>query len=105
MENKKQPQNQQLQLNLKPEIAGGQYSNMVMITHSRSEFIFDFVRHLPGMPQPEVCSRIIMAPEHAKLFLGALQENVFKYERKFGKIEPLGPPQTVAPFGGDHGEA
>ena len=32
------------------------------------------------MPKLEVASRIIMAPEHAKRLLMALQENIFKYE-------------------------
>lgn len=106
MENDKKPQGQGLQLNLKPEIAAGEYSNLALITHSHSEFIIDFARHLPGMPQPEVCSRIIMAPEHAKRLLGALQENIHKYEQQFGKIDLLTPPQRmVAPFGGGHGEA
>ena len=106
MENNKKQQGQGLQVNLKPEIASGEYSNLALITHSHSEFIIDLARHLPGMPQPEVCSRVIMAPEHAKRLLGALQENIYKYEQQFGKIE-LGGTQhrTIAPFGGGHGEA
>ena len=31
---------------------------------------------MPGMPQPNVNSRIIMAPEHAKRLLRALEDNV-----------------------------
>ena len=106
MENNKKQQGQQLQVNLKPEIASGEYSNLALITHSRSEFVIDLARHLPGMPQPEVCSRVIMAPEHAKRLLGALQENIYKYEQQFGKIDLAGAQQrTIAPFGGGHGEA
>lgn len=99
MDNNQKPQ-QQLQLNLRPEIARGEYSNLALITHSHTDFILDFARHLPGMQQPEVCSRVIMAPEHAKRLLGALQENIYKYEQQFGKIEIPGQPQrTIAPFG------
>lgn len=106
MENDKKPQAQGLQLNLKPEIASGEYSNLALITHSPSEIVLDFARHMPGMPQPEVCSRIIMAPEHAKRLLGALQENIYKYEQQFGHIElSRGSQRTIAPFGGGHGEA
>lgn len=106
MENDKKPQAQGLQLNLKPEIAAGEYSNLALITHSHSEFVLDFARHMPGMPQPEVCSRVVMAPEHAKRLLGALQENIYKYEQQFGMIDMPTPPQrTIAPFGGGHGEA
>ena len=55
-----------LQLDLKPEVASGEYSNLVLISHSHSDFVLDFARALPGLPKPEVASRIIMAPEHAK---------------------------------------
>ena len=70
-----------LQLDLKPEVASGEYSNLVLISHSHSDFVLDFARALPGLPKPEVASRIIMAPEHAKRLLGALQENIYKYEK------------------------
>ena len=105
MDNNQKPQ-QQLQLNLRPEIARGEYSNLALITHSHTDFILDFARHLPGMQQPEVCSRVIMAPEHAKRLLGALQENIYKYEQQFGKIGIPGQPQrTIAPFGTGRGDA
>ena len=105
MDNNQKPQ-QQLQLNLRPEIARGEYSNLALITHSHTDFILDFARHLPGMQQPEVCSRVIMAPGHAKRLLGALQENIYKYEQQFGKIEIPGQPQrTIAPFGTGRGDA
>lgn len=95
-----------LQLDLKPEVASGEYSNLVLISHSHSDFVLDFARALPGLPKPEVASRIIMAPEHAKRLLGALQENIYKYEKEFGKID-LGfqEPRTIAPFGSGKGEA
>lgn len=96
----------QLQMDLRPEIASGVYSNLALISHSHSDFILDFARILPGMPKPEVCSRIILAPEHAKRLLAALQENIMKYEREFGKIEiPNQPQRTIAPFGTGKGEA
>lgn len=105
-DNNQKSQGQQLQLNLKPEIASGEYSNLALITHSHSDFVLDFARHLPGMQQPEVCSRVIMAPEHVKRLAMALQENIYKYEQQFGKIEVPGQPQrTIAPFGNGRGEA
>lgn len=108
MEDNNNNQGQQLQLNLKPDVASGQYSNLALITHSHSDFVIDFARHLPGMQQPEVCSRIILAPEHAKRLLGALQENIYKYEQQFGRIElpgQQGQQRTIAPFGSGRGEA
>ena len=105
-ENDRKQQEPQFQMNLKPEIASGEYSNFALISHSHSDFVIDFARVLPGMPKPEVCSRVILAPEHAKRLLGALQENIYKYEQEFGKIElPNQPQRTIAPFGGGRGEA
>ena len=54
-----------MSLELRPEVAAGTYSNLAIITHSHSEFIIDFAKMLPGMPKPDICSRIIMTPEHA----------------------------------------
>ena len=76
--------NGQLQIELKEEVAQGTYANLAIITHSSSEFIMDFIRVMPGMPKAGVQSRIVLAPEHAKRLLRALEENVGKYERAFG---------------------
>lgn len=97
MEEKKE-----LSINLKPEIAGGKYSNLAVITHSRSEFILDFAAMLPGTPQPEVVSRIIMNPEHAKRLFLALQDNVAKYESQFGTIS-FADAAPGFPMGGGNG--
>lgn len=78
--------NGQLQIELKEEVAQGTYANLAIITHSSSEFILDFIRVMPGMPKAGVQSRIVLAPEHAKRLLRALEENIGKYERVFGLI-------------------
>ena len=84
----------QIRIDLKPEVAKGTYSNLAIISHHRSEFIIDFATTLPGLPQPEVTNRIVMTPDHAKRLLGALMDNVRKYENSFGPIslddEPKG---------------
>ncbi len=76
----------QLQIELKEEIAQGIYSNLAIISHSSSEFVLDFIRVVPGVPKAEVKSRLIIAPEHAKRLLRALEENITKYESIFGTI-------------------
>ena len=83
----------QLQIELKPEAAQGAYSNLAIISHSKSEFIIDFATMLPGLQKAVVGNRIIMTPEHAKRLLGALQDNIQKYEGQFGEIE-FGPKGT-----------
>lgn len=84
---------------LKQDIARGSYSNLVIITHSHSEFILDFATMLPGLPKPEVSNRIIMSPEHAKRLLLALQDNISKYEGQNGPIS-FGEPKATFPMGG-----
>ena len=92
-------------IELRPEVAGGTYSNLAIITHSRSEFIMDFATMLPGLPKPTVNNRIIMTPEHAKRLFLALQENVTKYESQFGQINLGGEPKATFPMGGFGGGA
>ena len=90
----------QLQLELSPEVATGTYSNFAIISHSSSEFVIDFATMLPGLSKAQVCNRVLLAPEHAKRLLAALQENVMKYENEFGTIKmPHQAPRTIAPFG------
>ena len=93
----------QLSLDLSKEMARGEYSNLALITHSHSEFILDFAAMLPGFPKPEVVSRILMTPEHAKRLLNALQDNVIKYESSFGIIETDATPKSNTINFGDFG--
>ncbi len=81
-----------MQINLSPEMAEGTYANLAIIAHSSSEFVVDFVRAMPGLKQANVKSRIILTPEHAKRLLFALQDNIAKYEKQFGKIDLPGSP-------------
>ena len=95
-----------LQLELAQEVAQGEYANFAIITHSSSDFVVDFARVLPGVPKAQVKSRVILAPEHAKRLLGALQENIMRYEKAFGTIKiPNQEPRTIAPFDITKGEA
>ena len=89
----------QLQIELPQEVAQGEYANFAIITHSSSDFILDFARVLPGLPKAQVKSRVILAPEHAKRLLAALQENIVRYEHEYGAIKiPNQEPRTIAPF-------
>ena len=96
----------QLQIELPQDVAQGEYANFAIITHSSSDFVIDFARVLPGVPKAQVRSRVILAPEHAKRLLGALQENIMRYEKNFGPIRiPDQQPQGIAPFDLPKGEA
>ncbi|HID32395.1 MAG TPA: DUF3467 domain-containing protein [bacterium (Candidatus Stahlbacteria)] len=76
----------------------GIYSNFVLIAHSPSEFILDFARVLPGVKKAKVFARIVMTPQHALLLKNALDENIKRYEDRFGKIRIVGKPETSVGF-------
>ena len=84
------PKQQQLQVELSPEQSEGIYANGVGIHHTPSEFIMDFLRVLPGAQKAKVFARIIMTPQNILLLRNALDDNVKKYEDRFGKIKIFG---------------
>ncbi len=83
---KNQNQNQKINIELGEKEAQGTYSNLAIITHSPAEFIIDFTRIVPGVPKAKVLSRIITTPQHAKMLMKALEDNLKKYEARFGEI-------------------
>ena len=98
----------QINIELKEDVAQGTYANLAIITHSTSEFVLDFIRVMPGIPKAEVKSRIILTPEHAKRLMHALGDNVSKFEAVHGKIkepEPGGNPTMPMNFGGPAAQA
>ena len=84
MDNNKQ---NEIKIELTPEIAAGHYSNLAVIAHSAGEFFLDFIAVSPNVQQARVQTRVIMTPENAKNLLFALRENLTKYEATFGEIE------------------
>lgn len=82
-----QNQVKEIKVELDSQAAEGNYSNLVIISHSDSEFILDFARFLPGTPSARVHSRIIMTPKHAKLLLKTLDQNIENFEQKFSAIK------------------
>jgi hypothetical protein len=99
------PENQELSIELSEEVAEGVYSNLAIITHSNTEFVLDFVRIMPGIPKAKVKSRIILTPEHAKRLLGALQDNISRFEAQNGSISASKDIPFPLNFGGPKGEA
>lgn len=84
------PGAQQINIELGEKEAEGIYSNLAIITHSPAEFVIDFTRVLPGIPKAKVLARMIMTAQHAKLLMHALEDNINKYENKFGEIKIQG---------------
>jgi hypothetical protein len=77
-----------LEIQLDEETAQGAYCNLAVVNHSDTEFVIDFVFVQPQAPRAKVRSRLITSPRHAKRLLLALQENLARYERAFGPVEP-----------------
>lgn len=105
-ERKKEPVQNQINIELTEDVAEGVYSNLAMIAHSNSEFVIDFIRLMPGVPKAKVKARIVITPEHAKRLLAALKDNIEKYEAAFGPIKRTDDmPKFPMNFGGTMGEA
>lgn len=100
MDNKQQ----EIQVEISPEMAQGTYANLVFVAHSQSDFVLDFARIVPGMPKAPVKSRVILTPENAKRLLAVLKDSIDKYESMFGPIQENRNP-LVPPFFGPKGNA
>ena len=96
MTEKKPAKGVELEIQLDDETAQGVYANLAVVNHTDAEFTIDFVFVQPQVPKAKVRSRIITSPRHAKRLLAALNDNIRKYEEKFGTIE-VGPRSGPAP--------
>ena len=77
----------QLQIQLDDAVADGHYCNMALVNHAETEFTLDFIYVQPQQPKARVKSRIITSPKHMKRLLLAMQDNVTKFEAKYGAID------------------
>lgn len=102
---KKKENINQLNIELKEDISSGVYSNLVVINHSPSEFVFDFISVMPGLPKAKVNSRIVLSPQHAKRLLRVLNDNIRNFESKNGNIKDLEVAKLPLNFGGPKAQA
>lgn len=81
----------QISIQIDPQVAPGVYSNLMMISHRKEEFILDFLFVQPQRgPQGQIAnlrSRVVTSPEHMKRIVRAMAENIARYEAAFGPIE------------------
>lgn len=75
----------EFKLEVEKDIAHGRYANIAIIAHTKDEFIMDFALAYPGQA-PLVNNRVITSPSHAKALLRSLEDNIRKYEARFGSI-------------------
>ncbi len=83
--NQQQSNKKQIQIKASDEDMKGKYANMMQILHTKEEFVLDYMNIFP--PSGSLNSRVIVSPAHFKRMAKAMQENLKKYEDKFGKIE------------------
>ncbi len=74
-----------MQIKAKDETLSGTYANAAQVQHTKEEFVLDFMSIFP--PVGTLNSRVIMSPGHFKRMILAMQDNIQKYENKFGAID------------------
>ncbi len=73
-----------LPVKLPDEVLSGVYANQMMVSHTREEFLLDFINLFP--PQGVVNARVIVSPGHLKRMIRALSENLARYESRHGQV-------------------
>lgn len=92
------PAKKEVKIAFPESLRGGVYSNNMFITHTKEEFILDFMMITP--PVGSVTARVIISPGHMKRMVSALRGNLGKYEAKFGKLTEA--PEPSKPTIGFH---
>jgi hypothetical protein len=85
-------QRKAMNIKIADEELKGRYANLVRITHTREEFILDYINMVP--PQGAVTARVITSPGHLKRLIRALGENLRLYEQKFGQVQEAAEPES-----------
>lgn len=81
----------QIQIQLDEITAQGMYVNLALVNHTETEFTIDVMYLQPQQPKAKVRARVISSPKHTKRLMLALQENIRRYEERFGAIDVTGP--------------
>lgn len=66
------------------KVLPGTYANQMVVSHTREEFVLDFVNVFP--PEGVVSARIIVSPGHLKRMIRALSDTLKSYEAAHGAV-------------------
>jgi hypothetical protein len=88
----------QIQVEIDAATANGVFVNSALVNHTETEFTLDLIYVQPQSPKATVRSRAITTPKHMKRLLHAIQDNLSKYEARFGSID-LGDAPHFPPTG------
>ncbi len=87
------------EIKIADNIPGAEYANAMQVNHNKDEFQLMFLNIL-GL-SGRVTGKIITSPGHYKRMLAALEDNLKKYEERFGEIkEAVGPMDKEIGFKG-----
>ena len=90
------PQQKPLNVKAKDEVLEGRYANIAHIQHTKEEFVLDFLSVFP--PQGALTARVIVSPGHFKRMIMAMQENLNRYEQRFGVVQASDEPDSINGF-------
>ncbi|MFN4259004.1 MAG: DUF3467 domain-containing protein [Gemmataceae bacterium] len=77
-------------LKLPDDMLSGVYANAAMISHSQSEFCFDFITNF--FPRSAVSCRVYMATPQVPALLNTLNRSFQQYQQKLQQPRPPEPP-------------
>jgi hypothetical protein len=80
-----------IEVQVDDDVAQGMYINLAMVHHDENAFTIDAMYLAPHQQRAKLRGRIISSPKHTKRLLHALQEQVSRYEQRFGTIDLSGP--------------
>lgn len=66
------------------EMKRGTFANHAIVYHSSEEFSIDFILRIQS--EGTLNARVVLAPSHCKRLVKALDINLKRYEKRFGKI-------------------
>lgn len=89
-------QKKEIKMSAENSILKGSYSNVMQTSHTKEEFVLDFMLVHP--PVAQLVSRTITSPGHLKRIIDALRVNLEIYEKKFGSIEVAEEPKPPVGF-------
>ena len=78
------PDKREIPIFFPEHLKGGVYCNNLLVSHTKEEFIMDFMMIAPA--GAIVTARVIMSPGHMKRTVAALKSNLETYEKNIGAI-------------------
>lgn len=90
------PNQQPQEIKIADNIPGAEYANLMHISHNKEEFQLIFSNIMGG--NGRVVGKIITNPAHYKRMIMAMNDNLKKYEERFGEIKEADLPEREIGF-------